>query len=76
MNQNFERKKMAKTDYSGTFPKYQKQKFWTQFEFKFFNPTPSWRGGIKIEVIENLVRDPMLLNMIFKATKNKNKSRR
>ena len=59
-----------------TFPKYQKQKFWTQFEFKFFNPTPSWRGGIKIEVIKKLVRDPMLLNMIFKATKNKNKSRR
>ena len=59
-----------------TFPKYQKQKFWTQFEFKFFNPTPSWRGGIKIEVIEKLVRDPMLLNMISKANKNKNKSRR
>ena len=59
-----------------TFPKYQKQKFWTQFEFKFFNPTPSWRGGIKIEVIKKLVRDQMLLNMIFKANKNKNKSRR
>ena len=59
-----------------TFPKYQKQKFWTQFDFKFFNPTPSWRGGIKIEVIKKLVRDTMLLNMIFKATKNKNKSRR
>ena len=31
---------------------------------------------LKIEVIEKLVRDTMLLNMIFKATKNKNKSRR
>ena len=59
-----------------TFPKYRKQKFLTKFEFKFFNPTPSWRGGIKIEVIKKLVRDPMLLNMIFKANKNKNKSRR
>ena len=58
-----------------TFPKYQKQKFWTQFEFKFFNPTPSWRGGIKIEVHEILVGDPMLLNIIFKANKNKNKSK-
>ena len=59
-----------------TFQKYQKQKFWTTFVFKFFNPTPSWRMGIKIEVIKKLVRDPMLLNMIFKANKNKNKSRR
>ena len=33
-------------------------------------------GGIKIKVIKELVRDPMLLNMIIKATKNKNKSRR
>ena len=31
-------------------------------------------GGIKIEVIEKLVRDPMLLNMIFKANEIKNKS--
>ena len=29
-------------------------------------------GGMKIEVIKELVRDPMLLNMIFKANKNKN----
>ena len=58
-----------------TFPKYQKKKFWTKFEFKFFNPTPSWRGGIKIEVHEILVGDPMLLNIIFKADKNKNKSK-
>ena len=52
-----------------TFPKYKKQKFWTQFEFKISNPT-------QIEVIKKRVRDPMLLNMIFKANKNKNKSRR
>ena len=57
-----------------TFPKYQKQNFRTQFEFKFFNPTPSWRGGIKIEVHEILVGDPLSLNIIFKANKNKNKS--
>ena len=50
-----------------TSPKYQKQKFWTQFEFKFFNPT-------LIEVDKKLVRDPMLPNMIFKANENKNKS--
>lgn len=57
------------------FPKNQKQNFLTQFEFKFFNPAPSWRGGIKIKVIEKL-KDPMLLNMIVKDIKYKNKSRR
>ena len=30
-------------------------------------------GGIKIGVLEKLVGDPMLLNIIFKADKNKNK---
>ena len=55
---------------------FMSQKFWTQFEFEFFNPTPSCRGGIKIEVIKILVGGPMLLNMIFKANENKNKSRR
>ena len=59
-----------------TLPKYRKQKILTKFEFRFFNPTTSWRGGIKIEVIKKLVGDPMLLNMIFKANKNKKKSRR
>ena len=33
-------------------------------------------GVIKTEVIEKLVGDPMLLNMIFEANKNKNKSKR
>ena len=37
-----------------TFPKYQKQKFWKTLEFKFFNPTPSWRGdGKKIGVAKH-----------------------
>ena len=47
-----------------TFPKYQKQNFGNNL-----------RGGIKNEVIEKLVRDPMLLNIIFKANKNKKKYR-
>ena len=32
-------------------------------------------GGIEIEVFEKLVGDPMLLNIICKANKNKNKYR-
>ena len=34
---------------------------------QIFQPYPFMEGGIKIEVIEKLVRDPMLQNMIFKA---------
>ena len=49
-----------------TFPKYQKQKFWTQFEFKFLNPTG---GGIRKEVIKKFVRGPILQNMILKLIK-------
>ena len=39
-----------------TFPKFQNQEFWTQFEYKFFKPK---NGGI----IKKLVRDPILLNI-------------
>ena len=54
------------------------QKFWTKFELKFFNPTPSRRGVMKNEVIKKLVGDgdPMLQNIILKATNNKYKSKR
>ena len=33
-------------------------------------------GGITIEVIKELVRDPILQNIIFEADKNKNKSKK
>ena len=59
-----------------TFPKYQRQKFWSKFEFKFFNPTPPEEGGIKNEVIEKLARELTLQNMIFQTHKNKAKSKR
>ena len=37
---------------------------------------PPRGGGIKYEVIEKLVGDTLLQNIIFKANKNKNKSKR
>ena len=42
----------------------------------FLYPIPPGRKGMKNEVIEKLVGDPMLLNINFKGNKNKNKSKR
>ena len=47
-------------------------KIWVQL----FNHTPLGEGGIKNEVIEKSVKDFKLQNMIFRARKNKTKSKR
>ena len=43
---------------------------------QIFYPTPPWEGGIKIEGIENLIREPKLQNINFSTHKNKTKSQR
>ena len=58
-----------------TFPKYQRQKCWSKFEFKIVNLSPGG-GGYKNEVIEKLARELTLQNMIFQTHKNKAKSKR
>ena len=47
-------------------------KIWVQL----FYPYPPWEGGIKNGVIEKVVGELKLQNMIFKAHKNKAKSKR
>ena len=59
-----------------TFPNYQKHKFWKKNLLSIFRTYPLNEGGIKNEVIEKLVKDPLLLNIIFKANENKNESKR
>ena len=53
-----------------TFPKYQKQKFWKNFNSNFFYPALKKRKNFK------LVLQPKLLNMISYKQKDKKKSKR
>ena len=43
--------------------------FHRPFDDRHTQPYPLMEGGIKIEIIKKIVRDPMLLNMIFEAIK-------
>ncbi len=59
-----------------TFLIYQKPKFWRRKKIRFFYPTPPRRGVLKKWKFWKVVGEPKLQNMIFKAHKNKAKSKR
>ena len=58
-----------------TFLIYQKPKFEGE-KIRFFYPTPPQRGVVKKWKFWKVVGEPKLQNMIFKAHKNKAKSKR
>ena len=59
-----------------TFLIYQKPKFWRKKKSDFFSPPPPRRGVLKKWKFWKVVGEPKLQNMIFKAHKNKAKSKR
>ena len=58
-----------------TFPKISKVKILAKFEFRFFTPTPLEGGTKKWKFLELLI-EPRLLNIIFRANKKRTKSKR